>query len=111
MVHRTPAAHAVLVIAALNSAQQTFSGISDTADPSWPGRSVARGRDGVLEPAHAGIDPSTFPADYAQTVASVASTVASSPRTTSEPPLACYVTATCPTGRAAPRRSGVPAAR
>jgi hypothetical protein len=48
-----------------------------------------------------GIDPSTFPADYAQTVASVATTVAASPRTTSEPPLACYVTATCPSGRAA----------
>ncbi len=54
-----------------------------------------------LDPLMPGIDPSTFPADYAQTVASVAGTVASSPRTTSEPPLACYVTATCPTGPAA----------
>jgi hypothetical protein len=54
-----------------------------------------------LNPLMPGIDASTFPADYANTVASVASTVAASPRTTSEPPLACYVTATCPTGRAA----------
>jgi pimeloyl-ACP methyl ester carboxylesterase len=54
-----------------------------------------------LSPLMPGIDPNTFPADYAQTLASVASTVASSPRTTSEPPLACYVTATCPTGPAA----------
>lgn len=56
-----------------------------------------------LSPFMPGIDPSTFAADYAQTLASVASTVAASPRTTSEPPLACYVTATCPTGRAAPQ--------
>lgn len=54
-----------------------------------------------LSPLMPGIDPSTFSADYAQTLASVATTVATSPRTTSEPPLACYVTATCPTGRAA----------
>lgn len=53
-----------------------------------------------LSPLMPGIDPSTFAADYAQTVASVAATVASAPRTASEPPLACYVTATCPTGRA-----------
>jgi hypothetical protein len=57
-----------------------------------------------LSPLMPGIDPSTFAADYANTVASVASAVATSPRTTSEPPLACYVTATCPTGRAAPQQ-------
>jgi Lipase (class 2) len=57
-----------------------------------------------LSPLMPGIDPSTFAADYAQTLASVASAVAASPRTTSEPPLACYVTATCPTGRAAPQQ-------
>jgi len=53
-----------------------------------------------LRPLMPGVDPSTFAVNYAQTVASVASTVATAPRTTSEPPLACYVTATCPTGRA-----------
>jgi hypothetical protein len=54
-----------------------------------------------LSPLMPGIDPSTFAADYAHTLASVSSTTATSPRITSEPPLACYVTATCPTGRAA----------
>ena len=57
-----------------------------------------------LSPLMPGIDPSTFAADYANTLASVASTVATSPQTTAEPPLACYVTATCPTGRAAPQQ-------
>ena len=57
-----------------------------------------------LSPLMPGINPSTFAADYANTLASVASTVATSPQTTAEPPLACYVTATCPTGRAAPQR-------
>jgi hypothetical protein len=54
-----------------------------------------------LSPLMPGIDPGTFAVDYANTLASVASTVATSPRTTSEPLLACYVTATCPTGPAA----------
>jgi hypothetical protein len=57
-----------------------------------------------LSPLMPGVDPSTFAADYANTLASVASTVATSPQTTAEPPLACYVTATCPTGRAAPQQ-------
>jgi hypothetical protein len=65
-----------------------------------------------LSPLMPGIDPGTFAANYANTVASVASTVARSPRTTSEPPLACYVTATCPIGRAAAqRRSAARSAR
>ncbi|HEY6525431.1 MAG TPA: hypothetical protein VIY10_16725 [Solirubrobacteraceae bacterium] len=66
-----------------------------------------------LSPLMPGIDPSTFAADYANTLASVASTVATSPQTTAEPPLACYVTATCPTGRAAPqqRSTRAPATR
>jgi hypothetical protein len=65
-----------------------------------------------LNPLMPGIDPSTFAADYANTLASVASTVATARRTTSEPPLACYVTATCPTGRAATQeRSSAAVAR
>jgi hypothetical protein len=65
-----------------------------------------------LSPLMPGIDPGTFAADYAHTLASVASTVATARRTTSEPPLACYVTATCPTGRAARQeRSSAAAAR
>jgi hypothetical protein len=69
--------------------------------PASPSRVAATT---CLSPLMPGIDPSTFAADYAQTLASVASAVAASPRTTSEPPLACYVTATCPTGRAAPQQ-------
>jgi hypothetical protein len=68
--------HAILVIAALNSAQETFSAISYT--------DIYTNTDEVVV-------PNFGPA-------------ASSSRTTSEPPLACYVTATCPTGRAAPQR-------
>jgi hypothetical protein len=64
------------------------------ADPSRVSPTVC------LSPLMAGINQTTFAADYANTLASVASTVALAPRTTSEPPLACYVTATCPTGRA-----------
>ncbi|HTU97368.1 MAG TPA: hypothetical protein VMF14_16085 [Solirubrobacteraceae bacterium] len=64
------------------------------ADPSRVSWTVC------LTPLMPGIDPTTFAADYANTLASVASTVATAPRTTAEPPLACYVTATCPTARA-----------
>ncbi len=60
-----------------------------------------------------GIDPATFPENYAQTLASIASTLATYPHTSAEPPLACYATASgCPPPRAArppssiaPRRS------
>ncbi len=78
--------------------------------PADPSRVAATS---CLTPLMPGIDPSTFAANYANTLASVAGTVASSPRTTSEPPLACYATATCPTGRAAAqeRSSVMPATR
>ena len=59
-----------------------------------------------LTPLMPGIDPGTFATDYAGTLASVAGTVAAAPRTSSEPPLACYVTATCPaSGSTAQQRS------
>jgi hypothetical protein len=54
-----------------------------------------------LDPLMPGIDPGSFAAEYADTLASIAATVAAAPQTTFEPALACYVTATCPTGRAA----------
>ncbi len=69
--------------------------------PADPARVAATTCLSLLMP---GIDPSTFAADYANTLASVATTVATAPETTAEPPLACYVTATCPTGRAAPQQ-------
>ena len=64
-----------------------------------------------LSPLMPGIDPGTFAADYANTLASLASTVTTSPRTTSEPLLACYVTATCPTGPAAAQERSTAARR
>jgi hypothetical protein len=64
-----------------------------------------------LDPLMPGIDPGTFAANYANTLASVAATVASAPRTTSEPSLACYVTATCPTGRAVSQQRSTRSAR
>jgi hypothetical protein len=77
--------------------------------PAKPSRLAATT---CLTPLMPGIDAATFAADYASTLASVASTVATSPHTASEPPLACYVTATCPIGRAASqKRSTVAAAR
>jgi triacylglycerol esterase/lipase EstA (alpha/beta hydrolase family) len=42
-----------------------------------------------------GVNPATFPTDEAASVADVGQTVASAPRTPVEPPLACYVTASC----------------
>jgi hypothetical protein len=64
-----------------------------------------------LSPLMPGIDPATFATNYANTVTSVGAAVASAPQTSAEPPLACYVTATCPLGRAAAqeRSSRVPA--
>ena len=58
-----------------------------------------------------GIDPGTYAADYADTLASIAAAVAAAPRTASEPPLACYVTATCPAGRAAAQPRSTRSAR
>jgi triacylglycerol esterase/lipase EstA (alpha/beta hydrolase family) len=69
---------------------------SGPADPSRVSRT------GCLNPFMPGIDPATFAADYANTLASVAATVASAPHTPAEPALACYVTATCPVGPATP---------
>jgi triacylglycerol esterase/lipase EstA (alpha/beta hydrolase family) len=81
-----------------NTAYQLALDALSHPGPANPARVAATT---CLSPLMPGIDPSTFSADYAQTLASVATTVATSPRTKSEPPLACYVTATCPTGRAA----------
>jgi hypothetical protein len=45
-----------------------------------------------LTPLMPGINPLTFPEDYAQTLTSVASTLAGYPHTSAEPRLACYTT-------------------
>jgi hypothetical protein len=94
-----------------NTAYQLAQDALTHPGPADPSRVAATA---CLNPLMPGVDPTTFAANYAQTIASVAATVASAPQTTAEPPLACYVTATCPTGRAAPqqrssRTAGTPA--
>lgn len=67
------------------------------AGPADPSRVAATT---CLDPLMPGVDPATFASDYASTIASVGAAVASAPQTKAEPPLACYATATCPSGRA-----------
>ncbi|HEX3562359.1 MAG TPA: hypothetical protein VHU24_05930 [Solirubrobacterales bacterium] len=49
-----------------------------------------------------GINPTTYPADLASAAADLAFNTATAPQVSAEPPLACYVTASCPAGGAAP---------
>jgi pimeloyl-ACP methyl ester carboxylesterase len=60
--------------------------------PADPARIPASACETPLMP---GVDPSTFATDYANEGAFIATAVASSPEVSSEPPLACYATATC----------------
>lgn len=60
------------------------------ADPSRISSTVC------LDPLMPGVDPATFPADYAHTLETVGQTVATYPHVSTEPPLACYVTGSCP---------------
>ena len=55
------------------------------ADPSRIPESVC------LQPFQPGVDPASFPADYATFLAAIASAAAQSPETSAEPPLAAYV--------------------
>jgi hypothetical protein len=48
-----------------------------------------------------GVDPLTFPTDNASSVASVVQAYGTSPPVSAEPPLRCYVTASCPQGAVA----------
>jgi pimeloyl-ACP methyl ester carboxylesterase len=52
-----------------------------------------------------GVNPITFAADSASAAADLAATTATYPHVASEPPLACYVTASCPGQAAAPPSS------
>jgi triacylglycerol esterase/lipase EstA (alpha/beta hydrolase family) len=63
------------------------------ADPARVSRTAC------LDPLMPGVDPATFAANYAATLAAVATTLASYPRVSAEPPLACYTTASCPATR------------
>ncbi|WP_249012051.1 hypothetical protein [Conexibacter sp. DBS9H8] len=66
------------------------------ANPALVPRSVC------LDPLMPGVNPLTFPLDFATLGAGVAETLATYPHVSTEPPLACYVTAHCP-GQPAPR--------
>ncbi len=66
------------------------------ADPARVPRSICAY---LLMP---GVNPVQFPFEYASTLASIATTLATYPHTASEPPLACYVDGTCSAAR--PRR-------
>jgi len=66
------------------------------ADPSRIPSSVC------LQPLMPGVNPATFATDELNSVAGVAGSVVSYPHVPAEPPLACYVTASCPGGAVAP---------
>jgi pimeloyl-ACP methyl ester carboxylesterase len=66
------------------------------ADPSRISSSVCTQ---VLMP---GVNPVTFATDLASAAAVLSTTLATSPHVSAEPPLACYVTASCAAGAIAP---------
>jgi hypothetical protein len=66
------------------------------ADPSRVASSVCTQ---VLMP---GVNPVTFPTDLASAAAVLSTTLATYPHVPAEPPLACYVTASCPAGGVEP---------
>jgi pimeloyl-ACP methyl ester carboxylesterase len=69
------------------------------ADPSRVAASVCTQ---LLMP---GVNPATFPADEVNSLAGIVTTVATYPHVPAEPPLACYVTASCPASGAVAGRS------
>jgi hypothetical protein len=61
--------------------------------PADPARIAASVCTQLLMP---GVNPATFATDEASFAAAVATAVAAAPQIPAEPPLACYVTASCP---------------
>jgi hypothetical protein len=55
-----------------------------------------------------GINPVTYPADLASAALDLATNIAAAPAVRAEPPLACYVTASCGAGGAAPATASSP---
>lgn len=70
------------------------------ADPARVPRSIC------LHPLMPSVNVVAFPLNYASSLGTVATTLATYPHTTSEPPLACYVAASCPSPQGAVRRPG-----
>jgi pimeloyl-ACP methyl ester carboxylesterase len=71
--------------------------------PADPARAQA-GDPGICTPLKLmpGINPVTYPADLASAAADLATNTATAPSVKSEPPLACYVTASCGAGGTQP---------
>lgn len=71
--------------------------------PADPSRAAA-GDPGICTPFKLmpGINSETYPTDLASAGADLALNTATAPQVSSEPPLACYVTASCPAGATAP---------
>jgi hypothetical protein len=71
--------------------------------PADPARAQA-GDSGICTPLKLmpGINPVTYPADLASAAADLATNTATAPSVKSEPPLACYVTASCGAGATQP---------
>ena len=68
------------------------------AGPAEPSRISSSVCNQTLMP---GVNPVTFPANEAAFSASIASAIANADQVSSEPPLRCYVTASCPSSAAA----------
>ena len=75
------------------------------ADPARVSSSVC------LDPLMPGVDPLTFATDFAQMGAVVATTLATYPHVSAEPPLACYVTASCSEAQRQPDSQQRPGSR
>lgn len=77
---------------------------SGTADPARIPTTVC------TEPFQPGVDPSTFATDYAGFLSAIAQAAVQSPEVSAEPPLRCYVFASCRTAssarQSAHRRAG-----
>jgi hypothetical protein len=78
----------------------------DALSHPGPANPARVSRAACLDPLMPGVDPATFPTNYASTLASIATTLATYPRVGAEPPLACYTTATCPAANRARSGSG-----
>ena len=71
------------------------------AGPADPARAMASDPSICVTPLMPGINPVTYPTDLAQSAADLAANTASAPTVSAEPPLRCYVTASCGRARAA----------
>ena len=68
----------------------------DALTHQGPAAAARVGRSVCLKPLQPGVNPLTFATDYTATLTYLATTLATYPHVPSEPPLACYVTASCP---------------